>query len=318
MSRPHPVPTSLRHGAFTVAEAAAAGITRRMLQGSSYASIHRGVYVWSELAPSPRVLIGADLLLLPPDASISHVSALHWYGVQIGPGLERHYSTNTGSQTRLADVRLHRRRGTLTPRVVRGVPVLGPDRTLVDCATQLSPSDLVRAGDWLVRLGLTSPTVLEDYALTHHLDGVVLARRTSALVRPRVDSVKETDVRLILVASRLPEPEVNGTVLDDAGQFLARCDLLYRTLRIVIEYDGWHHERSADQRQRDILRRERLEAAGWRVIVITGLDLARPASVVARVWAAMVAAGYPGTPPQYDPMALRTLRGLPHLLPRDV
>lgn len=308
MSRLRLVPDLLRHGPFTTGEAAEAGVTRRMLQGPGYVAIHRGVHVWSGLDRSPLVLISADLLLLPPDAAVSHVSALHWYGVNIGTTVTRHYSTNTGSQTRLTGVRLHRRRGTLSPRLVRGVPVLGPDRTLVDCATQLSAPDLVRAGDWLVRLGLTSPTVLEDYALARHLDGVVLARRASALVRPRVDSVKETDVRLVLLASRLPEPEVNGTVLDDRGRFLARCDFLYRRLRIVIEYDGWHHERSAEQRQRDVLRRERLEAAGWRVIVVTGLDLARPAGIVARVWAAMVAAGYQGTPPVHDPVALRTLR----------
>lgn len=310
MSRPQPVPESLRTRAFTTAEAADEGVTRRMLQGTSYVSIHRGVHVWSHLDRTPEVLVGADLLLLPPDACISHLSALHWYGVHVGSTADRHYSTNTASQTRLSGVRLHRRRGRLSPRVVRGLPVLGPDRTLVDCATRLRPTDVVRAGDWLVRLGLTSPTTLEDYALRRHLDGVVLARRVSPLVRSRVDSVKETDVRLLLVASHLPEPEVNGQIVDAFGRFVARGDLVYRHLRIVIEYDGWHHERSAEQRQRDILRRERLEAAGWRVIVVTGLDLARPGGIVARVWQAMVAAGHHGPSPRYDPVTLRTLRDL--------
>lgn len=297
MSRPSPVPPDLRQRAFTVPEAASLGVTRRMLQGSSYDKVHPGVYVWAHLPRTPAALVGADLHLLPADTCLSHLSALHWYGVGIGTADERHYSTNTSAQTRLAGVRLHRRRGTLSPRVVHGVRVLGPDRTLVDCATQLGPTDLVRAGDWLVRLGLTSPTTLEAYALERHLDGVVLARRTTPLVRSRVDSVKETDVRLILRASGLPEPEVNATIVDARSAFLARGDLVYRHLMIVIEYDGWHHERSADQRQRDILRRERLEAAGWRVIVITGKDMARPTGIVARVWQAMVAAGYNGAPP---------------------
>jgi very-short-patch-repair endonuclease len=109
-----------------------------------------------------------------------------------------------------------------------------------------------------MRLGLTTPEALQAYARERHLDGVVLTRRTSLLVRSRVDSVKETDVRLVLVASGLPEPEVNGTIADGRGRFLARGDLVYRGLRIVIEYDGWHHDRSADQRRRDILRRPAL------------------------------------------------------------
>lgn len=297
MSCPRPVPAELPSRAFTSAEAASLEVTRRMLRSSSYLKIHPSVYVWARLPLTLDVLIGADLLLLPDDACVSHLTALHWYGVEIGTTTARHYSTNTTAQTRLAGVRLHRRRGTLSPRIVRGVPVLGPDRTLVDCATQLSPNDLVRAGDWLVRQRLTSPATLQTYAQERHLDGVVRARRTTPLVRSRVDSVTETDVRLILYTSRLPEPEVNGTIVDARGRFLARGDLVYRVLMIVIEYDGWHHERSADQRQRDILRRERLEAAGWRVIIITGKDLAHPTSIVARVWQAMVDAGYRGTPP---------------------
>jgi hypothetical protein len=281
-----------------------------MLQSSAYAMVHRGVYMWAELPQSLPVLIGADLLVLPRDACVSHVTALHWYGVTVGASPHRHYSTNTTSQTRLDGVRLHRRRGRLSPRTVHGVPVLGPDRTLVDCATLLSASDLVRAGDWLVRLGLTTPHVLTTYAAERHLDGVVLARRTTPLVRSRVDSVKETEVRLVLVASGLPEPEVNGTIVDDRGGFIARGDLVYRELRLVIEYDGWHHERSADQRQRDILRRERLEADGWRVIVVTAADLRHVAGLVGRVWDAMVSSGFRGPAPRFDPVRLRTLRGV--------
>lgn len=270
--------------------------------------VHRGVYLSAQLPKTLGVLVSADLLALPPDASVSHVTALHWYGVEVGPNGVRHYSTNTTSQTRLEGVELHRRRGRLSPRTVHGVPVLGPDRTLVDCAAQLSPRDLVRAGDWLVRLGLTTPEALQTYARECHLDGVVLTRRTSLLVRSRVDSVRETDVRLVLVASGLPEPEVNGTILDDRGEFVARCDLVYRELRIVIEYDGWHHDRSADQRQRDILRRERLEARGWRVIVVTATDFRNLTRLVGRVWEAMVSGGYRGPAPRVDLARLRTLR----------
>jgi hypothetical protein len=308
MSRGRPVPPELRTTAFTLDQAAALGITRRMLQSTAYAMVHRGVYVWADLPRTLRVMVGADLLVLPADACVSHVTALHWYGVTVGASTRRHYSTNTTSQTRLVDVQLHRRRGRLSPRTVHGVAVLGPDRTLVDCATQLSPRDLVRAGDWLTRLGLTHPDVLREYAQERHLDGVVPARRATPLVRSRVDSVRETDVRLVLVASRLPEPEINGTILDDRGRFLARGDLIYRELRIVIEYDGWHHERSAEQRQHDILRRERLEAAGWRVIVLTADDLRHVARLVGRVWDAMVAAGFRGPAPRFDPVRLRTLR----------
>ncbi len=97
--------------------------------------------------------------------------------------------------------------------------------------------------------------------------------------------------------ARLPEAELNAVVLDAAGGFLARGDLVYRAWKVVVEYDGFHHERDPRTRQHDLRRRELLEAAGWTVIVITAADLARPASVPARVHAALVLHGYTGPAP---------------------
>ena len=281
-----------------------------MLQSRRFKMIHRGIYVDADLEQTLDILIAADVLALPPDACLSHTTALHWYGVAVGPAWPRHYSTNTTSQTRLTGVVLHRRLGALHPRTLRGVRILGPDRALVDCGTLLDAVDLVRAGDWLVRLGVTSPMTVQDYANHRHLDGVVATRSSATLVREHVDSVRETDVRLTLIACRLPEPETNAAILDDLGQFLARGDMVYRRWKIVIEYDGWHHERDASQRRKDILRRERLEAAGWRVIVIVSEDMKNPTSVVSRVWEALVGAGYAGPPPVYDRAAIRTHRDL--------
>ncbi len=281
-----------------------------MLQSRRFTKLHRGVYVDADVELTLAVHVAADLLALPAEVCLSHTTALQWYGVNVGPALPRHYSTNSGSQTRLKNVVLHRRLGHLHPHALSGVPVLGPDRTLVDCGTLLDTVDLVRAGDWLVRLGLSSPDTVQSYSRSRHLDGVVRTRSSANLVRSRVDSVRETDVRLTLVACRLPEPETNVVIRDGAGQFLARGDLVYRRWKIVIEYDGWHHERDAAQRSKDILRRERLEAAGWRVIVIVSNDMKHPTSVVARVWEALISSGYTGPLPEYDRATIRTLRDL--------
>ncbi|MGA8986555.1 DUF559 domain-containing protein [Aeromicrobium sp.] len=310
MASRRPLPASIASRAFTVTEALACGLSRRMLQGSRFVKIHPGIYASAQLEQALTVLVAADLLTLPADVCLSHTTALHWYGVTVGSASTRHYSTNSTSQTRLKNVVLHRRLGTLHPRMLHGVRILGPDRTLVDCGTVLDSVDLVRAGDWLVRLGLTTPDVAQRYSEQRHLDGVVRTRSSATLVRERVDSVRETDVRLTLVACRLPEPETNGVIRDDRGRFLARGDLVYRRWKIVIEYDGWHHERNAEQRSKDILRRERLEAAGWRVIVVTHDDMGHPTSVVARVWEALSLAGYAGSAPVYDRARIRTLRDL--------
>ncbi len=80
-----------------------------------------------------------------------------------------------------------------------------------------------------------------------HLDGVVRAREAAVLVRERVDSFRETDLRLWLVLAGLPEPEVNIDVFADDGTWLARGDLVLQQYRLVVEHEGWHHERDAEQ-----------------------------------------------------------------------
>jgi len=297
MPRPIDIPRQLSRGPFTTAQAHQAGISKDALMGRRFRRLFRGVYCTAEQPVTFSLLVHAAFLILPADACLSHLSALRWLGVTMGPELPLHFSTNSATQTRHDGIILHRRQGLLRPRIHDGIRVLGADRSYVDCATRLGHVDLVRAGDWLVRLGLTTPDALMEFAMNSHLNGVRRARRVVSHVRDRVDSVMETDLRLLLRFARLPEPEVNGVITDAAGNFLARGDLVFRQWRVVVEYDGWHHERDAYQRQKDHLRRERLEAEGWRVIVVTIEDMKRPSAIVARVYGALTLASYSGPPP---------------------
>jgi very-short-patch-repair endonuclease len=244
-----------------------------------------------------QVRIQAARLVLPEDAVVSHTTALALLGVESAPCAPLHFSTNTTLRRWHDGIILHRRIWPIHPDVVDGMPVVGPDRALVDSAILLGHRDLVRAGDALVRLGHTTPEKLCHYVDERHLDGVIRARRAARDVRSGVDSVAETDVRLLIRFARLPEPEVNGWIVNDAGLAIARGDLVYRRYLVIVEYDGWHHERDARQRQKDHLRRERLDAAGWTVIVITAEDLKNPLGIVRRVHAALIAGGYSGPAP---------------------
>lgn len=298
MPSPLVLPSSLRGRVFSSREAHEAGLSKDVLNGRRIVSIHRGVHCYTDTLLTPGLQIAAARMLLPADAALSHLSALWWWGITLRQPVPLHFSTNTPAQTRLKGVILHRRRDLLRPCLIRGVPVLDPTRTLVDVATQLGHVDLVRAGDWMVRLALTSPDQLYEFAMTHHLNGVQRVRRIARHIRSGVESVTETDLRLLLRFGRLPTSEVNTNILDRAGCFVARGDLVYRELMVLVEYDGWQHERDAVQRQKDHLRRERLEALGWRVIVVTIEDMKNPAAIVARVHRALVDRGYVGPPPR--------------------
>lgn len=272
------------------------------LRGPAYRTLLRGVYVAADLELTLRTWIAAFLLVMPLDTAVSHTTALRVYGIDLGRRWPLHFSTNGSAVSRHGEVVLHRRVGRLHAHAVQGIVVLGPDRTVVDSARLLNPVQLVQAMEALIHAGWTTREQLAAYLASCHLDGVVRARRVFALVRDGAESVMETLLRLMIVFARLPEPACNVDIRDDDGRFLARGDLVLARWKVLVEYDGWQHERDAAQRAHDLSRRERLEAAGWRLVVVTIDDLRDTHRVVRRVHSALAARGYAGPPPACNTM----------------
>ena len=294
------IPDQLAHRPFSVSEALDCGISVDMLRGRRFQRLFRGIYVVSDLELTYVQWLRAALLTLPKDAVVSHLSALMLWGFDARRSASLAFSTNTPLVCELPGVTLHRRRERLSPTTLLGLSVTGPDRTFVDCATELSFVQLVQVGDWLLHQGLSTPARLSRYCQDRRLSGVRKARRALAYVRPGAESPMETLVRLMLGLAGLPWPDCNVNVRDAAGRFVARVDMLYAEFLVIVEYDGLQHERDPRQRQQDRERREELEALGFRVIVITAEDLRRPRDIPRRVFAALEARGYDGVPPRMD------------------
>lgn len=109
----------------------------------------------------------------------------------------------------------------------------------------------------------------------------------------------ESLVRVCLSVSGLPALVPQVVIRDQLGDFVARVDLLASEFRVIVEYDGRHHEREARQRQRDRERQERLDALGYRMIVVTSEDLRDLKAVPMRVYGALRQRGYRGAPPSF-------------------
>lgn len=247
------------------------------------------MYVCAAISDSPELRCDAARLLLPTAAAASHQLAAQLYAVPV-PGTDiTHLCIPTpGRQYEIAGLQVHRIRPETPIVVVGGRRATTPTTTFLQLAATLRLVDLVVVGDAMVRLGLVGHADLGDAAASWHGRGAILARRAAALVRPRVDSPMETRLRLLLVLAGLPEPATNLPAHDRSGRWLARPDLSYQAERLAIEYDGRHHRDRADQWVRDLARRERLERAGWRVLIVTAEQIhGDPVGVARRVAGAL-------------------------------
>ncbi|MBO0979737.1 endonuclease domain-containing protein [Microbacterium sp. SD291] len=167
---------------------------------------------------------------------------------------------------------------------VAGIPVVDPTAALFMCAGDLTDDQIVILLDALIttadnypglRKGRPISTVAAiEQRLRDWGRFPCCGRVRSALdsAREGVESPKETETRLVIVAAGLPEPAVQHSVFD-SGRFVARVDLGYPELRIAIEYEGDGHRTSRDQWRKDIQRQRDLEDLGWIVIRVTELDL---------------------------------------------
>ena len=269
----------------TAAQARAMGISRGTLRGSQYRRVLGSVYVDSHVPVTSHVRAEAALMLTP-GAVVSHQTALSLWTGEDRPGTV-HLTVQRDPHRTVPRVRGLRVHEVLELEVttLNGLRLTPPARTFLDVAPYCDLTELVTAGDSLVRRTSADPThFVETAAAAVGVRGVRLAREAAALVRHGVDSPMESRLRLLLVLAGLPEPLIGHVIYDSDGGWLARPDLSYPDIKLAIEYDGQHHLVDIRQWRRDIRRRENLEHEGWRVRVITAHDLLHtPAAVLARI-----------------------------------
>ncbi|WP_130506413.1 hypothetical protein [Microterricola gilva] len=167
---------------------------------------------------------------------------------------------------------------------VGGFTVTDAASTWCQLAAALSREELTAAGDFILS-GIRRPgggrsdalAQLEELraAVSRHGAGRGATALRWALehVRVGVDSPQETRLRLALVAHGFAEPVIGFPVAVDHGTLTLHPDLAWPDLRLAIEYEGDEHRESKRRFRADIRRREKFEAAGWRVIRVTADDL---------------------------------------------
>jgi very-short-patch-repair endonuclease len=260
------------------------GVSRGQLRGSAYRRLGSGLYRWVGLPGSPQVLLKAVARRLPPGAAFSGGTAAWLHGLDVKPCTPIEVTIPDSIGTR-------RRAGTSVSRTAlavdeivmrRGLPTTSALRTVVDLGGRGPLTEGVVAADQFLKGGLVTMAQLRKYVAGHpRAKGIARLRRVVELAEPKAESPMETRLRMLLVLARLPRPEVQISILDKKGRFLARPDLLYRNQCLALEYDGDNHR---DRLVDDNRRQNGLVGAGYRLLRFTAADVyGPPEKVVAQV-----------------------------------
>jgi hypothetical protein len=280
---------------YTWREARARGATRRQIAQDGVA-IARGLYVSSAASPTLVTRCRAWTRCLPGDAAFgletaggllgAPVDPLPWVQVVLRPrpvlpqrsGLAVHVRALGGDDV----VEL------------TGLRITSGPQTYLDLAAKLPSAELVAVGDALMRGGhLTSASLEQRLLRADRVRGVVRARECAPLLTPQAASRPESLLRYWLLASDLPDPQVQVPIVDRWGRQVAHADLGYEEWKVAIEYEGRQHA-DADQFGRDVDRYSLMAAGGWVVLRFAGRHLNAPTVVVERTRRALISRGWRG------------------------
>jgi hypothetical protein len=288
---PASVPPSLRNRFFRGSAVIRAGLlTADQLRSSAWRRLFRDVYVDADVPDGHALRARAAATVLVPGAVVTGLSAAVLWGVDLA-GVEDDVELTVPvgtSRTRVHGLKVRRRalpEAWLCRR--RGVAATTPEATALDVASALPLEDAVVAVDRMLASGIVDLAPLRALSVSGTGAGSAKARAVCGLADERAESPQETRLRLLIGRSGLPAP-VAQFVVRDGGRRIARVDFAWPERKVALEYDGlWHGE--PGQFARDRQRLNRLHAAGWTVVFVTAADLHRPAEILARLTALLVA-----------------------------
>ncbi|MFD6256789.1 hypothetical protein ACFWF7_30405 [Nocardia sp. NPDC060256] len=271
------------------------GELRRLTAQRSWLRVRPGSYVLPEAYGAMdrearyQVLVHATAGHLSAPAAISHQSSAAVHGLPLwGLPLDRVHVTRQRSSGGHRGKHLHVHCAPVRDADVTQVGsllVLSPARTIADIARTVGLQEAVVIGDAAGRqFGISHESFCQALTYAAGRPGYRAALRAIGLLDGRSESVGESRSRVVLSALDLPVPELQTTILDDAGRFVARVDFCFEERGIIGEFDGKvkyggdlnPNENPATTLYREKLREDLLRDLGWEVVRWTWSDLDTP------------------------------------------
>ncbi|WP_433181639.1 type IV toxin-antitoxin system AbiEi family antitoxin domain-containing protein [Actinoallomurus sp. CA-150999] len=272
-------------GVFTRRQALAVGYGPRAIRDRLTSGIwlgrRRGVYVtrarWEAADSIGRHTIDVAAAILSfrrQDAAGSHHSAARIHGIEMVEApldvvsLTRPPDAPGRGETRGIQVE----RCGLPPdhlRLVRGVRLTTPARTVVDLARTLRFREGVVVADSALFLGRATKEGLgRIVGDCGRWPGIERARAVLDFANPRARSPFESITRVMFAEQGLPPPEV-GVLVGEDDEIFTEVDFLWADTRTIAEADGLLTYTAPDRLRAEKLKQERLEEMGFTVVRLT-------------------------------------------------
>jgi len=262
-----------QYGVISRRQLAEAGVSAaaigRWMRAGRLTRLHAGVYSLGHavLVPDGRRL--AAVLACGPSGHLAEGDAGAVFGMCESWGSRFSVVVAPGAARRGRRPGIHVRECVLTAAdvaVVRGIPVTGWARTVVDIAA-VRPERTEEVIDAAISLGLYDQEAM-DRQLATPRRGVGVVRAVLAERHPeshRTKSRWEAAMLRLLATHQLPPPAVNVWLAD----LRVEPDLLWADAALVVEWDSWTHHRTRSRFESDRRKTIVLQTAGYTVLRFT-------------------------------------------------
>jgi hypothetical protein len=294
MGRMYEISSELMRGPFTVEHSRQLGLPRGVLV-RRFIRLHPRVWCHPEhlLSLDDRVL--AATLALPDRAKLTGISRIQQLGLDFGPRTPIRFVIRGDHHLALDGIFLHRTKR-LPPYDHHGV---APEAAFIAYCSLARVIDAMKVGDWLLRDGHLTVESVRALALREPWRA---GAQEAVWILERLDgrsrSLPESETRAILEFAGLPRPELN-VALDDGPEPQVIVDLRYEWWGLVVEYEGSQHQEDRGQYVVDIGRYAWMRRHRVPYVQVTKEKLRRPRTLAGEVYAALVALGYDGPPPEF-------------------
>jgi len=245
--------------------------------------MHPGVYYLNSTDATWKTEVLAAVLAAGPHSVVSHRCAAVLWGLEgvIGRMIEMTVPFNDSPAPKGALV--HRTRRVIECRMVEGIPVSTPERTVLDLAWSLPERTLEKVVASVIRKRLAT---VDSIAITiarlggRGVRGTRKARRVLRLVEcDSTGSVSEVDMSQLIRDAPIPVPIQQLRIpLPTGGN--AYPDFAWPDRRRIVEVDGFDAHGTPEQLQHDLARQNQLLDMGWEIRRFTASDVRRNAATV--------------------------------------